>query len=211
MANDWDQSKFDAVLDRYIEVNGRDVATILNSKAYFVARRALWNTRKADTKEIRALRQARHRDGGLLVGAMIQKQRMEYLGAGHGLYGRPMRKAIDQLLASRLRAIAFLKSGWIPAIQGLDPKAEDKAGAAPRVSGVRQFGVPKGGFNVARPSSLVAKIINTAQALSDTKGALENIGGEGLRRAFADEAASMEAYIEKKLKKAADKATKDMA
>lgn len=204
MASNWDQSKFDATLRQYIAVSGKEVVDVLNSKAYFVARKALWFTKKAAPKNITALRTAATESGGLLVGAMINRR----LGAKSlpGLYGKDMRQAINLLIASRRRSIAFLKSGWIPAIRGLDPKAKDKHMAAPRVGGVKQIGVPKGRFKAASESSMTARIVNSAQARSDTKSALEKIGGPALNRAFDDEAASMMAYMNRKLERHAQAA-----
>lgn len=110
----------------------------------------------------------------------------------------------------RLRVIGFLKSGWIPAIQGLDPKAQDKQLAAPKVGGVRQYGLPKGNVSPATESVMTAVIQNLAQARSDRIQALATIGGRGLNRAFLDEAASMAQYVEKKLKKHADEANRKL-
>lgn len=205
----WDQSKFDATLKRYAEVSRKDMVDVINSKAYFVARKALWFTPKADQSKISELRTTPNRHGGLLVAAIVHNRLERKLGVGNSsfvLSGRAMQDAINRLIAARRRAVAFLKSGWIPAIQGLDPKAKDKHLAAPKVSGVKQVGVPKGAFRSANGSSIVATITNSAQALSDRKSALEKIGGPALNRAFLDEAASMEKYMEDKLRKAAEQA-----
>lgn len=208
METTWQQDVFDRELTRYIQASSRELPEILNSKAYFVARKALWFTDKAAAPKIRKLRDQASRNGGLLIGAMIQKRRKER--GEPGLYGKQMRREIDRFIAMRLRVIGFLKSGWIPAIQGLDPKAQDKQLAAPKVGGVRQYGLPKGNVSPATESVMTAVIQNLAQARSDRIQALATIGGRGLNRAFLDEAASMAQYVEKKLKKHADEANRKL-
>lgn len=208
METTWQQDVFDRELTRYIQASSRELPAILNSKAYFIARKALWFTDKAAAGKVREFAKMPTRDGGLLAAAMIQKRRK---GKGlPGLYGREMKAEIARVIAARLRSIAFLKSGWIPAIQGLDPKAQDKQLAAPKVGSVKQYGRPKGSVSSATESVMTAVIQNFAQAKSDRIQALSTIGGRGLNRAFLDEAASMAQYVEKKLKKHADEANRKL-
>ncbi len=198
----WNQEAFNVVLERYVDVTRKDMVTVLNTKGYFIARKALWFTRKTEKPELDKLRTARTRSGGLLVGAMISKR----LGKGAGLYGWEMAQAVDKLLESRQRATAFMKSGWLTAIRGLDPKAENKSEASPIDRGAKQIGQPKGSFSPALETRLVVELVNTAQAKSDRRDALNTIGLAGLNFAFDDETASMTAYIDRKLKQRAEEA-----
>ena len=50
----WDQSKFDAALERYMATTKRDFPGALNKKGYYVARKAIWFTEKADYGTVRA-------------------------------------------------------------------------------------------------------------------------------------------------------------
>lgn len=50
----WDQSVFDRTLADYMKISTRTLAEIVNNKAYYVARKALWFTRKADAGSIRS-------------------------------------------------------------------------------------------------------------------------------------------------------------
>lgn len=196
----WDQAVFDETLRKYVVAARKDFVTVLNSKGFFIARKALWFTEKADSKKITEFRKMRNPAGGLIVGMLVNKRRAKK--GERGLYGKPMNEAIAIIIAAKRRSVAFMKSGWIPSIQALDPKAEDKQLAAPRVSGAKQVGAPKGSASTATEFHQVCQIINTAQAKRDKSNALDTIGKKALVQAFQDETRSMNEYIEKKLKKA---------
>jgi hypothetical protein len=49
----WDQRLFDTSLKEYMKVSARTFAEIINTKGYYVARKALWFTRKAEPGAIR--------------------------------------------------------------------------------------------------------------------------------------------------------------
>jgi len=218
----WDQSKFDAALDEYLKVTDRTVTEVLNTKAYYIARKALWFTKRADsgsiakelgnlvsvtsistrgrltTRKTLNLVGADQHDAPLA--ALIVNKR---LGKGHGLYGAAMEKAIRNLLASRMRSIAFLKSGWLPAIRVLSLYAKDKSNDSIPAGneGARIYGREKGAAYpaVEGTSSIVATIINSAIAAHDKKDALQLFGSKALQTAFDDEAADMESYMARKL------------
>src|SRR5262245_37046130 len=42
----WEQTRFNLVLEDYIKTSRRPIPQLLNKKAYFIARRSLWNTTK---------------------------------------------------------------------------------------------------------------------------------------------------------------------
>lgn len=50
----WDQRLFDKTLEEYQKVSSRTFAEIINTKAYYVARKALWFTRKAEVGVIKS-------------------------------------------------------------------------------------------------------------------------------------------------------------
>ena len=205
----WDQSRFDAALSQYIQASSRDVPVILNTKAYYIARRALWNTTKSTKTQVKGFknlpttrRQRAPVSGGLMIGALVSKRG----GIGKGLYGKKMAEKIATILAARGKSTAFLKSGWLTAIRGLDPKAEEKGAAAPMDPDARASGQGKGDFSAASDGSHVARIVNSAIAKHDNKNALERVGGQALQIAFDSEAASMEEYVLKKMAKRAAEA-----
>lgn len=177
------------------------MVTVLNSKGYFIARKALWFTDAADQKNVRQLkdlattrRLREPKDKGLVVGAIVSRRH----GKGEGLYGSRMKSEIRSIMAARIRSRSFLKSGWLTAIRGLDPKAEDKGLAAPAVGGVKQIGQAKGSYSAASEPQLLTTITNSAQSKRDREGALQKFGMPALMKAFDSEAASMEEYVIKK-------------
>lgn len=206
MSAEWDQSRFDRALDSYVNATRKDMVTVLNSKGYFIARKALWFTDAADQKNVRQLkdlattrRLREPKDKGLVVGAIVSRR----YGKGEGLYGSRMKAEVNTILAARVRSRSFLKSGWLTAIRGLDPKAEDKGLAAPAVGGVKQIGQAKGSYSAASEPQLLTTITNSAQSKRDREGALKKFGMPALMKAFDSEAASMEEYVIKKNAKSA--------
>src|SRR5207237_657051 len=114
---------------------------ILNKKAYFIARKALWFTPKADAAEIRS-----RLNRSVSINRTTASGRMELSTGPYGpiiinarrgragqpgLHGVAVRGAVRDARASRLKSIAFLKAGWIPAIRIFDSLVSNKAGAAP--------------------------------------------------------------------------------
>lgn len=221
MANGWDQRKFDEALREYVKVSSRTLATIINTKAYYIARKALWFTIKSDAWQMktqlggivtvqrltkkgklrnrRVLQLKDSRDYDAPLAAVIINARRGRAG-DNGLYGKAMDKAIRGLLTARARSIGFIKSGWLPSIQILAPLS-DKAGQPQIDREAKQVGRAKGTATPAKPGfDLRAEIVNLASPIRDKKGALLKYGSEGLTTAFQDETASMWDYIERKMK-----------
>jgi len=213
--------EFDATLKKYRAWSKRDPKKICDTKAFFIARRAVIETPKADKaamkgdlgRIIKRKKQAvemslrtvkRFSRWGMeqhvpLAALIINKRR----GKGRGLYGAEMTEAIRALLAARLRSIAFLKSGWLPAIKTLLGLADTRG--APRLEKAAiQVGQPKG-YAVPASEGWTAKatIVNSAIARRDDKTALYKYGEPALQRAFDAEKKSMLDYMEKKMRETA--------
>jgi hypothetical protein len=223
----FDSSKFEAVLAQYIAQTGKDVVEVLNQKAFFVARRALWNTKKADAQSIRDSL------GVVMTARTTRTGRMAFSGyeelntVARGILAARYRKtggpwpkgeaewvaAVRALVASRLRSVAFLKSGWIPAIRILETFAKNKSGAAPLDRSARIYGQEKGRASPAVEGSVsFATIENSAGTQMDqgANQALLKFGGAGLDQAFDQEAADTIEFIGKKLQERADKANREL-
>lgn len=186
--------EFNATLKKYLTYSKRDLATAINTKAYYIARRATVETPKADKTIIR-------RTTGEVLGKIVNKRRG--LRGEKGLYGKEMAKAVKSIMAARLKSVAFLKSGWLPSIRILEKHAE-RRGIPKMDRTAKQHGKNKGSAVPSRLGwKIAAQIINAASALKDKKYALELYGGPALRRAFAFETQSMRDYIARKLKKSA--------
>lgn len=197
-----DSREFDRTLRRYVEFSKRDFPTICNTKAFFIARRAVIETPKAQKSDINRLIS---RTGAVILGKIINKRRGEK--GLRGLTGEAMRQAQLVVIAARKRSVAFLKSGWLPAIRILEPLSEKRG--APRRPGrdVVEYGKKKGSATPARPGfKIYSQIVNAADAKHDKKGALLTYGLPALQKAFNFETLSMKEYIERKMRGSAKSA-----
>ena len=189
--------EFTETLRKYVLVSLKEIPDIVNTKAFFIARRAVVETPKADLAAINALK------GSALIGKMINKRRG--IRGEKGLYGKEMSKAVGMVLAARRRSIAFLKSGWLPAIRILAGVVKQKRGVARADRSSKIYGVPKGTATAAVNGFRVRAVIeNAANATRDNKDALIKYGEPALQKAFAFETQSMIDYMERKLKTAAN-------
>lgn len=213
----WDQTKFDQVLDLYLTETSRTRTEAINTKAFYVARKALWFTTKTGEgrimDELMEYVTVKRQTGWdwqtpvettaqvTLATAIVQKRK--------GLYGAELKNAVGALFRVRIRSRAFLASGWLPAIRALAPVATDKNKAFPTDSSVKRLGAAKGSGTIANDQSLaVATIINNAIAKHDKKDSLTRHGGPALQEAFNDETADMLEYLDRKLAPATEKANK---
>jgi hypothetical protein len=229
---------FDRSLSQYIRHSRRDVPVIVNTKAFYIARRATVETPKSDKSKVMAeLRGSRSKNFTTKKGKtkQIQYSLAQLLvvarraSKGLSIKKSDIKDEVKKLISSRLRSIAFLKAGWLPAIKKLEPLSDKIGGGggariSKRNSGT-QYGKPKGDATPAKESSgmkaratilndalpnnhsgsFLSKIIhhfnppNRSQALGYVEPALQ--------KAFDFETKSMNQYIEKKLKASAARAS----
>ncbi len=218
----WDQTTFNSVLDSYLAVTSRTLSSALNTKAYYIARGAARVTDKVAVATIEAqlgkiisveriskkgtkynrksLQLTMGRDSRApLAGLIINKRRGQ---AGEpGLQGRDMRDAIKRLLGARKKSVAFIASGWIPAIKTLARYAEKVGGAPSDLETGKQFGAKKGMADPAKAGNkMIARIINSAMGkTANSRAAHAKHGSRGLQRAFDAETASMLQYLRDRL------------
>lgn len=211
-----DTREFDSTLRLYMPHARRDWATILNTKGYYIARRATVTTKKADPREIRSLRERavigtglRFRKGqarqvtvreelsSTRAARILQAERR---AAGKTFIPRAeLPQAVKRFIAARLRSIAYIKSGWIPAIRRLEPLARGP-GRPRQDTSAKQIGRPKGDANPARPGWRTScQISNSAWTRKSGGAGLRKFGQAGLQAAFNDEIRSMREYIERKM------------
>ena len=188
-----DDRQFQATLRQYGILTKRSIPVIVNTKAFYIARRSVRETPAVTAGEIRQFIKL---DGGVVIGKIINARR----GAKgeKGLYGDAMAKAVDTVLKARLRSRAFLKSGWLWAVKKLAPYAE-KIGSLSQGS-ARASGTPKGGAIPAQEGwSVVAKIMNNVTAAWDDRDGAAKYAVPALQRAIDAEEKSMRQYIERKM------------
>lgn len=199
----FDHREFDRTLRKYAMISKRTIPEIINTKAFFICRRAVVETAKASGQNIRKFIRS---DSGEHIGKIINARR----GAKGlpGLYGAKMAEAVATVLAARLRSVAYVKSGWLPAIKNLAPLVPKKTGAPRQDRAARQVGQEKGSAIPARPGwSVKATIVNAIGATGDRakehSEAIKKYGEPALKKAFDFETNSMKEYMESKFKQAA--------
>ena len=218
-----DYREFNRTLDKYKEFHKRRSApAIVNKKALFIARRAILETKRPEaskiksgigqmvfdlvrTKSGRSKRVLKNNSNGAPIGALIVNFIRGKQGLP-GLNGEDMKKAIQRLVTKRVGAIAFLASGWIPAVKKLSPLVRGKQGAAANDKDANKISNPKGSVQPAKEigSKSVAKIINSAVSKFTTTGdPLGKIALPALQKAINYETASMQANIEEEMRKSA--------
>lgn len=221
----WDQSAFDRSLNRYALVcKSRTFPEILNTKGYFIARATTRETGKADAFRIRAQLGQTVRVNYLTKKGKVSVRRVLTLpqGTQHeaplaaliinarrgragepGLAGKPMDRAIRQLIGARIRSVSFIKAGWIPAIKKFAPLAA-KGGAPAMDTSAREFGRPKGDATPAKAGwNIHATLLNLAfgnRTSNRSRSRALAIGTRGLQRGMDLETASMNAYVEARMK-----------
>jgi hypothetical protein len=197
-----DTRQADAVLREYARHNRRDWPDIVNAKSLDFAFRALAETPKANVEEIRALESrewwpkyvAKRIVGG---GVRFRKGKAKINIQGKGFSEAEAREVSRKIIAARSRAIAFVKSGWLPAIRRLWPLVKDKVFARGSVSGAKQYGADKGSVRPAVPGdNPAAVLVNSAQGI-------EKVGPAAAQRALDGVAADMAVYIARKMEERA--------
>jgi hypothetical protein len=212
--------------EEYKKITSRTIVQAVNDKMYMVARASLWFTKKAATKDIeKALGKAsttttktgkarynhrlvKSRDYDAPLIAVIINQRK---GPGGGFKGPgrflAMRQEIQKVMSARRKSIAYIKSGWLTAIQGLGKVSSIKTANQRKYDeeGIEQIGKAKGSFEMARIGDVVTcKIRNEASATRDTKAAFEKYGSRGLQAGVDHEAKDMAEQVEKAMKEDAE-------
>lgn len=200
-----DTRQAEAVLREYARWSRRDWADILNNKALDVAFRALPETPKANLAEVQAVVNkewwpkyiAKRITKGV---SFTVKRKGEKIKKGFkGAFTRAQAREVSKrIISARSRSIAFIKSGWLPAIKRLFPLARDRVSRR-SAGGAKQYGVAKGSANPA-----IAGDHPFAQIVNSTIGA-DRVGVAPLQRAVNGSALDMAAYIARKMEDRARK------
>lgn len=227
---DLDVVEFDNTLRQYIEHSKKDLDEIVFNKGFQLAGGfgkanpgALQLTHHADANQIRQelsqsvaqeitlsrkgkLRRGKivttHTDDGRnsFAARIVNAKRLKE--GQPPIWGTALEEEARKLVALRVRAVNFLRSGWIPAIRKLAGLVRRSGG----IDGVKQFGQPKG-FALVKQGyfSPSVEIVNTALKTKGGTGRLQGYAEAGLSEALRRLTADMRQYIERKLQKTADK------
>lgn len=204
---------FTRQLRRYAKVNKRSFKDIVNAKALDMAYQALKHTDAASASAIeyklgavgnkvsKSRKTGQLRKGKRILkadsfAARIVNSRRKKAGQPM-IWGKELEKAAQKLINMRVRAVRFLKSGWLPAIKKLSYAVERRdrrpwpKGLSKGKAATKGWGRPA--KSVLHPEAWVANSAtnNSQQAISKIKA--------GLSMGMAAAVADMAIYIEKKL------------
>lgn len=217
-----DFTQWNKALKPYLSVTTRTLPDLLNKKAYYIARRALYETPATPGSVIRSsLGTIRRRNKQIVsmkltrgtgsgnteapLAALVINARLGKEGK-KGLYGAAMRAAIASFIGARARSRAFLKSGWLPAVKALKNAFTGSRGGLPPIGSVKQIGTKEWGRAIPAVQGMKCQVlIENAADLEHPKApfhvptrhpdALIKYGGPALQRAFDNEASSMLAEV----------------
>jgi hypothetical protein len=234
--NGWDQEKFDSAMDRYFARLDRDkLPRAINKKMFFVALRAMAATPKNDpfaistslSRQVMAVRKD-GTTGVLPIGWIIAAKRLGKawperkmrLGENRKsarrvnaarAYLSALAKLFDKMLSARKRSGRFLSVGWLSVVKDLGPAVKNKSGAPSGDNDVKLRGSLKGNAKPATAGRLLCTIENTASARSDKRYGIVRFGEPALEKAFRDETADTDRFLEEEaLKEAAEQANQEL-
>jgi hypothetical protein len=216
MSMQLDMRQFNETLARYLAVCPRTIEEILNKKLLFIAVAAYKLIPKADRSDIERnldvigyeVRQSKKtgkmKKGRAIVGAPILYKivnAMRGRKGEKGLYGAEMKKAAQKELSSRFRAIGSLRSGLVAPIKTLAAKAKEFLNLE-KLPSVKQ----RGQATPAQPGWNPEASFQYNLAINKGNGmTIDPRVESAVAQGFAQEAASMEEYIIKRMQKDADK------
>lgn len=199
--------EFNRAAQACIERSERTYDRFINSRALHIAKKAIQDTEKADANRIayelagnvqtrlRVSRKTGQRKASRKydvmedsLAARIVNARLAKDGSARLVWGKELAKRARKLIAARLRAVAFIRSGWIYAIRTL---AATVGGGAGAIGAARMSGQPKGYARPARRainSNVTAEIGNTALLSEDARS---KVAAKGLARAMDRERREM--------------------
>lgn len=219
--------EFDRVLAEYVKVNRREYTVIVNTKLKAIAFNALNYTEKADPSKIEAklgALQTASQIASTKTGKRFKKARKVFgkartfaekivlskLGKGEKLSESELKSRGKKLISARKRGVAFIKSGWLPAIGILSKLV--RGGGKRRDRSAKVIGKPKGTAKPVKDGAFIntsGTITNTAilpkSKSSFRAGRPMRVAVVGLQKGFDEETRSMIEYMQKKLQKINDR------
>ncbi len=196
-----DTRAFSSVLQQYAALNRRKTfPEIVNAKALDFGFRVIKETPKASAQEIRALESKewwpKYIAKRIGRGVTLKNKGTKFQLQGKGYTREEGRRVSRQIIASRLRSVAFVKSGWLETIRRLYSVVRDRTFAR-GVGGARQVGAPKGSAVPARSGdNPTATMVNSAIGV-------DKVGVGPAERAMGQVRADMAVYVARKLEEAA--------
>lgn len=197
---DIDHRQFQKALSQYLKMSGRTLSESLNIKAYFIVKRTMRHTKKAEKADIRGY--IRSKEGQEFIGKLFGKKRFKKT------VPKNRKEATKMLVSARIRSRGYLAAGWGLALQRFGKEAK----ASRRLKGVttRKGLKSKSEAVVAKPGMRpVARFANMAGFKTKAKPgqkftqaeAMRKFGEPIFQRAIKVEMAGMRRWLEKKMAK----------
>tara|TARA_Y100000310_G_scaffold319897_1_gene375725 strand:- start:665 stop:1459 length:795 start_codon:yes stop_codon:yes gene_type:complete len=231
---------FDRVMKEYMKVTSKTAVGAVNQKLYNIALKAMQLTPKASMKKVVKYwseantekyksrsrgRKVRKKKGG------FKKKRAGSKVTRHPMLPRvisaqkrftrltptqEMWEAVEKRQKQRKSSIAFIKSGWVPAIQAFGARVSPDFHSKPRTRVNRKLvrGKPYGKGKPARNTGspvATASMLNSVGSYGDHAAkALSRYGKKPLRRAIDIETNDSLKYLARKMKKDAADVWRDI-
>lgn len=220
-----DDRQFRAVLNKYLEVNKREFAFIVNTKLKFISGAAIRETRAADAEKIRlALGQTSTRITSKRTGRRL-KSAVPVFSQSGGAYAivtawakrrgvklpRPgLRDFVEKQRGRRVSGAGFIKSGWVASLETFKRLSVRGKNGLMGAKKPKVYGRPKGKARPARVSFFPSGWIQNTAILPLSKhsynpGQPMKHAQAGLQRAYNEEVRSMISYMAPRLQKLANK------
>lgn len=143
------------------KANAAEIGRILGATGRSVSFKTIKRGKNAG--KVKTVRGGITAKAGSFAEAILIKRRIET--GKWGVKGESLSEKVSNFIAARMRNVAFIAAGWIPARNRLFSAVKNKAGIAQTVAGVRKKGTDKGSAKPAvfsLRSKIQAVIENTA-------------------------------------------------
>lgn len=195
-----DTSSFDKALREYMKYTRKDLAKVVNQKSYWIARNAVYMTKRMTAAAIRNELDSPSRINPQLTVAealIVNSERKK----GNRLTDAELNAAVKRLRAARARSAGYLRSGWLQSVKAMSPHAEKKTPTFIE----NQARAELGGALAAVPNNQMKYRSSIWTNVKSPNNKTNAVLQEGIRLAMAREAQSMMTYVNRKLQQGADK------
>lgn len=227
MSSTWDQSVFDETIKQTLMAHESTVwPKCLNKQAFFIVHQAIKETPAVEIGTvltgllrpivpstsksgqsvpvgfvIAAKHAKNHWRGGTSLSKAKQFSRLQQGKSANMLkaWRKEVDAALERMLGSRARALAFIRLGWIFTKMDLAKVTGLSVWSGNPSEMAKAKGRMKGGASVATASSLSVTIENSAHAQSETRGGFEAHGQPALDRAMEWGNANMREHLESEM------------
>lgn len=217
-----DTKSFDAVLKEYMRYTKRTAAEVANTACYYAARNAVLLTQHSEGEEIR--RELGRRvtvDAVSKKGKAIKRKENQFtlsnnktqiprvfliINAQRRFSGKPplagkeLAEVAMRMINARVRAVNFIRSGWLPGIKLLGRFAVK--GTIVDYGKLKERGKPTGGGTPAKPNLTTALAVMFNDVIGShgkASSVVENIKNKGAQAGLDKEMQSKQEYIDRKL------------